>query len=157
MEPDADGTRLQQNWVDQRTLSAWRVSGNSFGSARSFGPIRKEIDRDLDDRALWKGTVVNFQDFLEDDDNDTALFERLLGSIDTRPALPIVKEMTLVQRRRLPARRTMRCSKIWQLVFKYIFIPNRFPSGSTEWKSREPLGSSYLHAYQFAKLAAFGA
>ena len=36
-----------------------------------------EVSRDPGDRALWKGTVVNFQDFLEDDDNDTALFERL--------------------------------------------------------------------------------
>jgi hypothetical protein len=36
-----------------------------------------EVSRDPGDRALWKGTVVNCQDFLEDDDNDTALFERL--------------------------------------------------------------------------------
>jgi len=36
-----------------------------------------EVNRDPGDRTLWKGTVVNFQDFLEDDDNDTALFERL--------------------------------------------------------------------------------
>jgi hypothetical protein len=31
----------------------------------------------VSDRTPWKDAVANSQDFLEDDDNDTALFERL--------------------------------------------------------------------------------